>query len=70
MSEIEVADNLVLEDLIKKVDYKQLEQGYVPSKFALKFINFIKLVNGGTGEENLSPFISLRFIGCYSNLQQ
>ena len=70
MSEIEVADNLVLEDLIKKVDYKQLEQGYVPSKFALKFINFIKLVNGGTGEENLSPLFHydlLDAIATYSN---
>ena len=52
MSEIEAADNLALEDLLKKVDYRALEQEYVPSKFALKFINFIKLVNGGSGEEN------------------
>ena len=55
MAEIEAADNLALEDLIKKVDYRALEQEYVPSKFALKFINFIKLVNGGSGEENTSP---------------
>lgn len=55
MSEIEAADNLALEDLLKKVDYRALEQEYVPSKFALKFINFIKLVNGDSGEENTSP---------------
>ena len=55
MAEIEVADNLALEDLLKKVDYRALEQEYVPSKFALKFINFIKLVNGDSGEENTSP---------------
>lgn len=28
---------------------------YVPTDFALKFINFIKLVNGGKGEEHKSP---------------
>jgi len=28
---------------------------YVPTDFALKFINFIKLVNGGQGEEHTSP---------------
>ena len=55
MAEIEAADNLALEDLLKKVDYRALEQEYVPSKFALKFINFIKLVNGDSGEENTSP---------------
>ena len=48
-------DNLSLEKLIREVNYKSLEKGYVPSQFALKFINFIKLVNGNEGEENKSP---------------
>ena len=55
MAEIEVRDNQALEDLIKKVDYVKMEEYYFPTKFALKFINFIKLVNGETGEENKSP---------------
>jgi phage terminase large subunit-like protein len=55
MSEIEVADNIALEDLIKRVDYVKMGENYYPTKFALKFINFIKLVNGETKEENTSP---------------
>ena len=48
-------DNLSLEKLIREVNYRALEKGYVPSQFAIKFINFIKLVNGSEGEENKSP---------------
>ena len=55
MSEIEVADNTALEDLIKRVDYVKMGENYYPTKFALKFINFIKLVNGEAKEENTSP---------------
>jgi predicted phage terminase large subunit-like protein len=47
-------ENLSLEELVKKVDYKSLNEGYVPSQFAIKFVNFIKLVNGGQ-EENKTP---------------
>ena len=54
MSEI-ILDNFSLDSLLKKVDYVKMGKHYVPSKFALKFINFIKLVNGESGEENLSP---------------
>jgi len=48
-----------LEDLVSQVDYGELKDGYVPSEFALGFIAFIKLVNGGEGEENKSPAIHL-----------
>ena len=47
--------NKTLDDLLSKVKYKKFESGYVPSSFAIEFINFIKLVNGGRGEENKSP---------------
>ena len=47
-------ENVTLEKLIREVDYSRLERDYVPSQFAIKFINFIKLVNGGS-EENKSP---------------
>ena len=50
-----IEDNLSLEKLIREVNYNALEKGYVPSQFAIKFINFIKLVNGNEGEENKSP---------------
>ena len=48
-------DNLNLEKLVNQVDYTRFGKDYVPSKFALKFISFIKLVNGEMGEENKSP---------------
>ena len=48
-------DNPTLEKLIREVDYVKLENNYLPSQFAFKFINFIKLVNGEAGEENKSP---------------
>lgn len=35
-----------LEDCLKDVDYSKFAEGYVPSKFAFKFISFIKLVMG------------------------
>ena len=34
-----------------------VDPNYVPSDFALEFVSFIKLVNGGTGEENLTPLV-------------
>jgi predicted phage terminase large subunit-like protein len=44
-----------LEEILLTVDYARFENGYKPTLWALKFISFIKLVNGGTGEENTSP---------------
>ena len=35
---------------------------YQPSQFSLAFINFIKLVNGGTGEENITPVLHFRML--------
>lgn len=46
-----------LDQLLKHVNYKTMFDGYVPTDAALKFINFIKLVNGGSGEENKTPLI-------------
>lgn len=48
-------ETITLENLVNNIDYEALEDGYVPSTFALKMINFIKLVNGESGEENKSP---------------
>lgn len=46
-----------LEERLNHVDYEALQTTYRPSQFAFEFINFIKLVNGGNGEENKSPLI-------------
>jgi len=35
---------------------------YVPTEFALEFLNFIKLVNGPEGEENSSPVAHLQML--------
>lgn len=35
---------------------------YVPSDFALEFVNFIKLVNDGNGEENKTPVLHLNML--------
>ncbi len=46
-----------LDERLNKVDYHYFSTDYKPSKFALQFIAFIKLVNGSMGEENKSPII-------------
>jgi len=43
-----------VEDYLIGIDYS-IDPDYVPSEFALKFINFLKLVNGPEGEENETP---------------
>ena len=64
-------ESITLETLVNNVDYNTLEDGYIPSKFALKMINFIKLVNGESGEENKSPvfhYAILDAIHSYNNV--
>ncbi len=50
-----------VEDWLREVDYSD-DPGYVPSEFALEFVNFIKLVNGEDGEENQSPVIHYKML--------
>ncbi len=38
------------------------EPGYIPSDFALEFVNFIKLVNGAEGEEHLTPVLHYKML--------
>ena len=40
---------------------------YVPTEFAIKFINFIKMVNGEVGEENKSPLFHYKILDCIHN---
>ena len=45
-----------VEDYLNTVQYRPAPD-YVPSDFALDFVNFIKMVNGEDGEENLTPLV-------------
>lgn len=51
----------LVEEWLKDVKYGN-DLGYVPSRFALEFVNFIKLVNGGKGEENLTPVLHYKML--------
>lgn len=57
-------ENEKLEDLVAKVNYDEMFENYVPSEFAIKFINFIKMVNGEVGEENRSPLFHYKILDC------
>lgn len=46
---------------LSEVDYSGLID-YVPSQFALEFVNFIKLINGADGEENTTPVIHYQML--------
>lgn len=43
---------------------------YKPSEFALEFINFIKMVNGKTGEEHSTPVTHFRMLDSVHGLDQ
>lgn len=48
---------------LNNVDYGELNAGhYMPTAFALKFMNFVKLVNGEIGEQNLTPVVHLAML--------
>lgn len=49
-----------VEDYLNAIDYSDLHN-YVPSAFALEFVNFIKLVEGGV-TENKTPVVHYRMI--------
>lgn len=59
MLEAKVKD---LDQLVAEVDYAFLNEHYIPSTNAVEFITFIKLVNGGEGEEHASPVMHLHMI--------
>ena len=52
-----------VDDYLNEVDFKWLNSGgYVPSKFSLEFMNFIKLANDGRGEDNKTPVMHLAML--------
>lgn len=50
-----------IDSYLEDISYSP-DNSYVPSKFALEFVNFIKLVNGGKGEENLTPVLHYKML--------
>lgn len=52
----DVAKALKVEEYLDDVSYA-VPAGYLPTAFALDFVNFIKLVNGATGEEHVTPLV-------------
>jgi predicted phage terminase large subunit-like protein len=50
-----------VEDYLNDVDYED-NPNYIPSDFALEFVSFIKLVNGGTGEEHKTPVVHYKML--------
>jgi phage terminase large subunit-like protein len=50
-----------VEDFLNATSY-EIDPYYVPSDFALEFVNFIKLVNGDAGEENLTPVVHYKML--------
>lgn len=55
-----------VEDYLNAISYKE-DPNYRPSLFALGFIAFIKAVNGGEGEENVSPVIHYKMLDTITN---
>jgi len=49
-----------VDKIFNNVDYNF--EGYIPSVAAVNFVNFIKLVNGTEGEENLTPVVHYKIL--------
>lgn len=56
-----LTDPTLVEEYLNSVVYDP-EEHYVPSDFALEFVNFVKLVNGASGEENESPVVHYKML--------
>lgn len=54
-------DVKTVEEWLNQVSYED-DPDYIPSEFAIAFVNFIKLVNGGLGEENVTPVLHLKML--------
>lgn len=52
-----------LDRWLDQVNYAEINSAnYLPSEFALTFMNFIKLVNGSQGEANKTPAVHLKML--------
>ena len=52
---------LSVDDHLNQISYAE-DRNYVPSDFAIQYVNFIKQVAGPDGEENESPVIHMRML--------
>ena len=50
-----------VEDYLNQVSYGN-DKDYIPSAFALKFVSFIKLVNGRDGDSNKTPVLHYKML--------
>lgn len=50
-----------VDSYLDEVDYSDLD-AYVPTPFALKYVSFVKLVNGGAGESHPSPVVHMKML--------
>lgn len=67
MSELKISKSglikRTLDEWLDSVSYTWLNSGeYIPTEFALTFMNFIKLVNGEAGESNKTPAVHLKML--------
>lgn len=60
MEELELSPKTV-DEYLNECSYAD-DKDYVPSEFALKFVSFIKLVNGKEGESNKTPVLHYRML--------
>lgn len=52
-----------VDDWLNDVNYSDLNDGkYVPSIFALMYVNFVKMVNGSEGESHATPPLHLKML--------
>lgn len=56
-----VQEQQSVDEWLDEVSY-QNDPNYIPSLFALEFVNFIKLVNGAEGEENKTPVLHMKML--------
>lgn len=57
----EVLEPWKVEQYLNATNYA-VDPFYVPSEFALEFVSFIKLVNGGQGEEHMTPVVHYKML--------
>ena len=62
--ETEIAEKKkTVDDWLDEVNYTELNTGnYVPSLFAIQFVNTIKLINGAEGESHKTPVVHLKML--------
>lgn len=55
-----------VEDYLREVDYKDMALNYHPSDFAIQYMNFIKMVNAGKSDIQISPPMHYKMADSFS----